>query len=108
MAATSGLGVIEAAVEKNVWVTSDVVLNQELAPNNMIASTVQDYPGMVEYWYLQVLTGQFKGEVYRPGLSTGLLDLALTKNVPEDIAKKIAEVKQQIIDGKIKVEEKFQ
>jgi basic membrane protein A and related proteins len=106
--ATSGLGVIEAASDKNVWVISDIVLNQNLAPKNMIASHTQNFAGMIEYFYKQVADGNFKGEAFRPGLATGLEDLTLSNNVPADVAAKIKDIKQQIIDGKIKVAEKFQ
>ena len=107
-AATSGLGVIEAAAQNNAWVISDVVLNQDLAPKNMLAAHTQNYPGMVEYFYKQVADGAFKGEAFRPGLASGLEDLVLSDNVPPDVAAKIKDIKQQIIDGKIKVEEKFE
>ena len=53
--AMAGLGVIEAAAQNNAWVISDVVLNQDLAPKNMLAAHTQNYPGMVEYFYKQVM-----------------------------------------------------
>lgn len=107
MASTSGLGAIEAAREKNVWLISDVVFNRDLAPDNMIGAHVARFGDMVAHYAKQTIDGTFEGKVWRPGLATGMIDLEMGDLVPADVINQVQDVKQKIIKGEIKIEETF-
>lgn len=102
----SGLGLIEAAKEKGVYAIGDVVDMNYLAPSVVISSTTENIAKMVVTSVGWVKDGTFIGDLYRPGLKEGYVDLAPYHGlVPTDVANKIAQLKQDIIDGKITVPE---
>ncbi|MEN6410882.1 MAG: BMP family protein [Anaerolineaceae bacterium] len=111
---TSFTGIIEAVKEtyekegKIVYVVGDVALDASLAPENIIGAHTQNFDGMVLYFYGLVKDGTFKGEIYRPGLASGLIDVLMTDLVPTDVQEKVNAVKQQFVDGKLTVTEKFE
>ncbi len=108
------VGVVDAVKEvqeqqdKTVYIVQDVALDPSVAPDQIIGAHVQNFDGMVMYYANAVKDGTFIGTTYRPGLDTGLIDLLPTDLVPEDIKAQIEQIKQDIIDGKITIEEKYE
>lgn len=111
---TSFAGILEAVKEtyekegKLVYVVGDVVLDESLAPEQMIGAHIQHFDGMVVYFFELLQEGEFTGEIHRPGLESGLIDVLMTDLVPSDVQEKVNAVKQQFIDGKLTVTEKFE
>lgn len=108
LASTAGLGAIEAAAEKDVYMINDIVLNQELAPDNMIGAQVAHFDRMVVYFYQSLVDDTWVGSKWRPGLAEGMIDLELSDLVPQDVADEIDVLRQKIIDGEIVLEENFE
>ncbi len=107
-AAGSGLGVLEACQEHDIPVISYVGLDSDAAPPQMIASILPDFVTMIKHEIELVVKGQFVGQVERPGLASGIVDLFMNENVPPEIRAKVEEAKQAIINGEIVVEEVYE
>jgi len=107
-------GLIEAIEEvkekdgKLVYIFGDVVFDPSLAPEHYLAAHVQLFDRMVVQYAEQVAEGNFVGELYRPGLEAGLTDVVMSDLVPTDIQEQVEQIKQDIIDGKIVVEERYE
>jgi basic membrane protein A len=100
----SGLGVFEACKEKRVWTIGSTVDQNNLAPDLVITSNLADYPNTnlkIADYYME---GALHSGQIDFGLADGIVDIAPFHGlVPEDIAQKIQQAKQDIIAGKIKV-----
>lgn len=107
-AAGSGLGVLEACEEMDVPVISYVGLDSDAAPPQMVASILPDFVAMIKHEIELVVTGNFVGQVERPGLASGIVDLFMSESVPDDVRAAVEEAKQAIIDGEIVVEEVYE
>jgi basic membrane protein A and related proteins len=105
--AASGLGTLEAVAEKNIPVISFIPLDSETAPKQMIASILPDYEKMVRDQVALVVNGQFKGGVVRPDLASGIIQISMNDGVPADVQALVEKAKQDIIDGKLVIEENF-
>jgi basic membrane protein A and related proteins len=106
-AAGSGLGILEAAQEKKVPVVSYVTLDSKLGGDQLIGTLLPNYRKMVSEQVRLATEGKLEGKIYSMDLASGMLDLFLNDRVPADIKAKVAEIRQQIIDGKIVVPENF-
>lgn len=102
-----GTGAIESAKEKNKYAIGVDMDQNNLAPDNVISSAMK----RVDIGVFDIISKAQKGEfdggkaiVY--GLKDDAVGIAPTtnKNVPKDILDFVENQKQQIIDGKIKVE----
>jgi basic membrane protein A and related proteins len=105
--AASGLGTLEAVAEKNIPVISFIPLDSESAPTQMIASILPNYEEMILDQVALVVKGEFKGGVVRPDLASGIIQITMNKGVPADIQAEVEKVKQDIIAGKLVIEENF-
>ncbi|MGL6105617.1 BMP family lipoprotein [Romboutsia sp.] len=102
-----GTGAIESAKEKNKYAIGVDMDQNNLAPDNVITSAMK----RVDIGVFDIISKAKKGEfdggkavVY--GLKDDAVGIAPTtsKNVPKEILDLVEDQKQQIIDGKIKVE----
>jgi basic membrane protein A len=118
VADTSGLGVIEAAKEKEIFAFGAVSDQHKLAPNTVLTSFVLDVEKAFDQVIKMVQKGNFSGQVFKPGLEyyktasgDGIIYIApfyrLENNVPEDIKIKFNQLKEDIINGKIVVPERY-
>lgn len=107
-AAGSGLGVLEACQEHDIPVISYVGLDSDAAPPQMVASILPDFVTMIKHEVELVVKGQFVGQVERPDLASGIVDLFMNENVPPEVRAKVEEAKQAIINGEIVVEEVYE
>jgi len=104
---STGLGVFEAAREKNklaIGVDSDQYYE---APGYILTSMVKRVDEAVFRTIKDTLAGKFKGGVYSLGLKENGVGYVYDENnrdlIPEEIIRRIEEIKKEIISGKIKV-----
>jgi basic membrane protein A len=107
-ASTSGLGVLEACEEQDVPVISYVGLGSDAAPPQMVASILPDFETLIQQEVELVVNDEFTGQVERPGLASGIVDLFMSDSVPDDVRAAVEEAKQAIINGDIVVEEVYE
>jgi basic membrane protein A len=117
VADTSGHGVIDAAKNKGIYAFGAVSDQNRLAPNTVLTSFVLDMDKAYDQAYTQAKNGQFKGEIFKPGLEPskgasgdGIVYLApfhdLDSKVPQNVKTKLTQLTQDIINKKITVPER--
>lgn len=106
--AASGLGTLEAVAQQNIPVISFIPLDSEAAPSQMIASILPNYRKMMRDEVALVVNGTFKGEVVRPDLASGVVNITMNDGVPADVQAEVEKAKQDIIDGKLVIKEVFE
>lgn len=108
VASAAGMGVLQAAGERNLYAIGVDTNQNDLVPGHVIASDIKDVGNAIYEVYKTIKEGTYKpGQVLQYGLASGGvdLDMAAAKPVlPQDIQDKVNAVRQDIIDGKVKVE----
>ncbi|GAB6988331.1 BMP family lipoprotein [Paenibacillus pini] len=107
----TGTGVFNEAIDRNksgkkVWVIGvDKDQSLEFGDDVTLTSMVKGVSTAVDKITNEVIDGTFKGGSETLGLKENGVGLADTssKNVPEDVLKKVEDYKQKIISGEIKV-----
>jgi basic membrane protein A len=118
VADTSGLGVIEAAKEKEIFAFGAVSDQHKLAPNTVLTSFVLDVEKAFDQVIKMVQKGNFSGQVFKPGLEyykgasgDGIIYIApfydLENSITEAVKIKFNQLKEDIINGKIVVPERY-
>lgn len=103
-----GIGVIESAKENDKWVIGVDRDQQDEAPDNMLVSTVKGVGDAVRQIIDEYDEGNFEGGDKTFTLADGdAVTIAYADNgiVSQEIKDKVEDIKQDIIDGKIKVPE---
>jgi carbamate kinase len=119
VADTSGLGVIEAAKQKGIYVFGAVQDQNKLAPDRVLTSFVLDIDKAFDQAVQMVLEDRFEGRIFKPGIEEakgasgdGIVFLApfhdLENEVPADAKARLQQLTQNVIDGKIIVPEKYE
>ncbi|MGQ0605173.1 MAG: BMP family ABC transporter substrate-binding protein [Anaerolineales bacterium] len=108
IAAASGLGVLQAAKERELYAIGVDTNQNDLEPGYVIASDIKNIGKAIEDVYATIRNGTYKaGEVLEYGLKQGGVDIALEAQVqvlPQAARDQILQVRQQIIDGTLKIE----
>jgi basic membrane protein A len=100
----AGVGVIEAAKDKGAYAIGFGFDQNSLAPETVLTSFLVDYGALMVGGVKRILDGTFVGEIQKYGLEAGAVDIApYHDTVPDDVAKQIDQVRQDIISGKVKV-----
>ncbi len=100
-----GLGIIEAAKEKNIPVVGYGTDLNELAPEQVVSSVIWNVGITFDEIVEAVKNGTFESRLYAPGLKEGAVYLAdYHGTVPEDIQQKVEEVKNLLISGELSAE----
>jgi basic membrane protein A and related proteins len=118
VADTSGHGVIEAAKEKGVYAFGAISDQNKLAPNTVLTSFVLDAEKAFDQIIKLVKTSNFSGQIFKPGLELekgapgdGIVYIApfhsLEHAVSEDVKLRLEKLKEDIINGNIKVPERY-
>lgn len=104
---TTGLGVIEACVERNVFVMGYGSDQHDLAPELMLTSVVEIVPPVIASQVDRIKDGSFGG-VYKPGLGVGV-DLAELNSdiIPAELIEEVEGVVAGIKDGSVNVVESY-
>jgi basic membrane protein A len=70
VADTSGLGVIEAAKENNIFVFGSVSDQHKLAPATVLTSFVSDVQKTFDHIIKDIRNDNFSGQIFKPGLES--------------------------------------
>ncbi len=108
VAAAAGIGVLQAARERNLYAIGVDTNQNDLEPGHVVASDIKDVGKAIQDVYKSIVEGTYQpGAVLQYGLASGGVDLvteAKVKVLPEAIEQRVRELRQQIIDGTLKIE----
>jgi basic membrane protein A and related proteins len=118
VADTSGQGVIEAAKERGIYAFGAISDQNKLAPDTVLTSFVLDAEKAFDQVIKLVKTGNFSGQIFKPGLESekgasgdGIVYIAPFHNledaVPKIAKERLEQLKEDIINGKIKIPERY-
>lgn len=118
VADTSGHGVIEAAKQRAVYAFGAVSDQNKLAPETVLTSFVIDIEKAFDQAVKMIEEDRFKGEIQKPGLEPhrgapgdGIVYIApfyeLEDKVPDAVKGKFVQIKEQILNGTIKIPERY-
>jgi basic membrane protein A and related proteins len=100
----SGLGVIQAAQDKGIWAIGFIADQHDVAPSTIISSQIMSYPGLYPEIARMFQNGELKGQMYLFDMSTpSTVNIAPLTNVPDDVAKKVNDLADQIRNDKLDV-----
>ncbi|MEM1395370.1 MAG: BMP family protein [Cyanobacteria bacterium P01_H01_bin.150] len=97
--------VLQTAAEKNVYAFGNTKDQLEIAPTAVLTSAVKRMDLAIAYIAELAKNKQLKGDIYKIGLEkSDILSLGkFGEMVPEDVRKKAMDIKQEILDNKIKI-----
>ena len=112
------MGVIEAAKEKKIFVFGAISDQHKLAPNTVLTSFVLDEEKAFDQAIKMIQNSNFTGTIFKPGLEPykgapgeGIIYIApfhdLENSIPDDVKIKFNQLKEDIINGKIVVTERY-
>ena len=108
VAAAAGIGVLQAAKERNLYAIGVDTNQNDLEPGFVIASDVKNVGNSIEDVYKTINDGTYKpGQVLKNGLVAKGVDIALeakVKVLPQSTIDKVMSIRKQIMDGTLKVE----
>lgn len=108
VAAAAGIGVLQAAAERDLYAIGVDTNQNDLEPGFVVASDIKDVGKAIQDVYKAVADGTYEpGAVLQYGLASGGVDLVTEAQVqvlPDAIMAKVDELRQQIIDGTLTVE----
>ena len=108
IAAAAGLGVLQAAAERDLYAIGVDTNQNDIEPGHVIASDIKDVGQAILEVYKTIEDGSFQpGQVLEYGLASGAVDIALEASqpvLPQATQDKIMEIRQQIIDGTLVIE----
>lgn len=105
---TTGLGVIEACNEKDVYVMGYGSDQHDLAPTLMLTSAVEIVPPVIASQVDRIKDGTFGG-VYKPGLGVGVELAALNADIiSAELISEIEGIIAGVTDGSISVTESYE
>ncbi len=97
-------GVIEACVEKDVWLVNVTQDAYDLAPDNILTSSIMDGKVAMKNIIKIFVNGEFEGKVYRFGIEEGVLYLGQFGNSVTDEEKaEVEKVFEQVRNGEIEL-----
>jgi basic membrane protein A len=103
VAGRSGLGVLDAAKEKNVFAQGSDQDQSWYAPNNVVASLLKGVQLSTFEIIKSIVDRNFRGGIHIYGLRNGGSDVAYGNMVPQEVKNKVEEARRLILEGKIKV-----
>lgn len=104
----AGLGVLQAARERALYAIGVDTNQNDLEPGYVIASDVKNVGAAIEELYTAIQDGSYKaGQVLNYGIAQGGVDVVFDAQIqplPASIIDQVNAIRQQIIDGTLKVE----
>ena len=108
IAAAAGIGVLQAAAERDLYAIGVDTNQNDLEPGHVIASDIKDVGKAIREVYGTIVDGTYEpGAVLEYGLATGAVDVdfeAQEQVLPQEIIDHVDEVREQIISGDLVVE----
>ena len=108
IAAAAGLGVLQAAAERDLYAIGVDTNQNDLEPGHVVASDLKDVGRAITEVYATIADGTYQpGQLLEYGLKSGAVDVtfeAKEQVLPQTIIDHVDEVRQQIISGELTVE----
>ncbi|MEI6290719.1 MAG: BMP family ABC transporter substrate-binding protein [Chloroflexota bacterium] len=108
IAAAAGMGVLQASGERDLYSIGVDTNQNDLVPGHVVASDIKDIGKSIYEVFKTIKDGTYKpGVTLSYGLASGGVDIdmsAKTPVLPQEIQDRVKAIRQDIIDGKIKVE----
>jgi len=108
IAAAAGMGVLQASGERDLYSIGVDTNQNAIVPGHVVASDIKDIGLAITNIYATIKDGTYKpGQVLNYGLATGGVDVVFEGNegvLPQSIVDEVNNLRQQIIDGTLKVE----
>jgi len=101
-AGRSGLGVIEAAEENNIYAIGSDADQSHLAPEHIITNGMKFVDNTVYLAVEQILNNEFEAGVHTLGVAEDALGYTETM-LPADVIERLEEIKTDIIAGEIEI-----
>jgi len=106
---STGMGAIQAAKEKGIYIIGYGGDQSEIAPDLFLTSLVVDNPKAIAMQVERIKKGTFGGSVWVAGIKEGIIDIApFGPMVPKDVQDKIMALREDIISGKFQVPEIYE
>ncbi len=103
IAAAAGLGVLQAAKERNLYAIGVDTNQNDLEPGHVIASDLKDVGRAIFDVYTSIEEGTYQaGATLEYGLASGGVDVTFEAQIqplPQSLIDQVLAVRQQIIDG---------
>lgn len=97
---STGMGAMQAAKEKGVYIIGYAGDQREVAPNLVLTSNMVSIPRAIEIQVDRIKEGTFGGTVWRAGIKEGIIDIApFGAMVPKDVQEQVLLLKKAIIAG---------
>lgn len=101
----AGLGVFQAAAQAHIYAFGANGDQNSVAPQTVLASAVTFIPKAFVRIATEIKDHQFKGAMIEYGMKDGMVEVVynpvLVSRIPADVMAKAKDAEQQIIDGKI-------
>jgi basic membrane protein A len=118
VADTSGHGVIEAAKERGIYAFGAISDQNKLAHDTVLTSFVLDAEKAFDQIIQLLKTSNFSGQIFKPGLEVekgasgdGIVYIApfhsLEHTVSDNVKLRLEKLKEDIINGNIKIPERY-
>jgi basic membrane protein A len=108
IAAAAGIGVLQAAGERGLYAIGVDTNQNDIVPGHVVASDIKDVGKAIYEVFKTIKEGTYQpGAVLQYGLASGGVDIDMTAQeqvLPQAIQDQVLAVRQQIIDGTLKVE----
>lgn len=108
IAAAAGMGVLQASGERGLYSIGVDTNQNSIVPGSVVASDIKDIGLSIENVYKTIVDGTYKpGELLEYGLQSKAIDVVFEGNndvLPQNIIEKVDELRQQVIDGTLKIE----
>ena len=108
IAAAAGIGVLQAAGERGLYAIGVDANQNDIVPGHVVASDIKDVGQAIYEVFKTIKDGTYQpGQILQYGLATGGVDIDMTAQeqvLPQEIQDKVMEIRQQIIDGSLKIE----
>jgi len=106
VAGLSGLGVIEAAKERDLYAIGVDTDQRPIAPNNVLVSVLKHVDVATFSIIEETVEGKFSAGVYSLGLEEGVVGISLDNALPvvtEQMKTTIEEIRTKIVSGEIHI-----
>ena len=99
------VGALKAVMEHKgiYWISTDLNM-KNLAPDSVMAAQVYKFSNVVRDIIDARAKGELGGRAIPLSLANGYLEMEINQPLPEDVQKKVEEVKAQISSGELKIE----
>lgn len=107
VAAAAGIGVLQAARERELYAIGVDTNQNDLEPGFVPASDIKNVGATIENVYKTIVDGTYQaGQVLMSGIAAGGVDVvfeAQVKVLPQAIIDKVNDLRKQIVDGTLKI-----